>query len=186
MFWIVVLEKTLESPLDCKDTTLVNPKGNQPWTFIGRADAKAPILWPPDAKSQLIRIRPWCWERLKAGGKGDRGWDGWIASLTQLIRVWASSGRWWRTGKCGVLPFMGSQRVRHDWATEQQHTYPGQHPGGRGAASKGLERVATLGAKELDGASQFWEAGQYVPLIGCDESGTLPLWSASQKPITPV
>ena len=65
--------------------------------------------------------RPWCWERLKAGGEGgDRGWDGWMASLTQWTRVWANSGRWWRTGKPGVLQSMGSQRVSHDWATEQK------------------------------------------------------------------
>ena len=65
--------------------------------------------------------RPWCWERLKAGGAvGDRGWDGWMASLTQWTRVWANSGREWRTGKPGVLQSMGSQRVGHDWVTEQQ------------------------------------------------------------------
>ena len=65
--------------------------------------------------------RPWCWERLKARGEGgDRGWDGWMASPTWGIWVWASSRRWWRTGKRGVLLSMGSQRVGHDWATEQQ------------------------------------------------------------------
>ena len=64
--------------------------------------------------------RPWCWKRLKAGRKGeDRGWDGWMESLTQWTWVWANSGRWWRTGKPGVLQFMGSQRVGHDWATKQ-------------------------------------------------------------------
>ena len=59
-FWVVVLEKTLESPLDNKEIKPVNPKGNQPWIFIGRTDAEAeaPILWPPDAKSQLIRKDP--------------------------------------------------------------------------------------------------------------------------------
>ena len=63
--------------------------------------------------------RPWCWERLKVGGEGDnRGWDGWMASLTQRTWVWVSSGCWWWTGKPGVLQSMGSQRVRHDWATE--------------------------------------------------------------------
>ena len=63
--------------------------------------------------------RLWCWEGLGAGGEGDdRGWDGWIASLTQWTLVWASSGSWWWTGKPGVLQSMGSQRVRHDWATE--------------------------------------------------------------------
>ena len=63
--------------------------------------------------------RPWCWERLKAGGQGDnRGWDGWMASLTQWTWVWVNSGRWWWTGRSGVLRFVGWQRVRHDWATE--------------------------------------------------------------------
>ena len=65
--------------------------------------------------------RPWCWERLRARGEGDdRGWDGWMASLTQQTWVWASSGRWWRTGKPGMLQSMGMQRVRHDLVTEQQ------------------------------------------------------------------
>ena len=61
--------------------------------------------------------RPWCWERLKAGGEGDnRGWDGWMASQTQWAWVWASSGSRWWTGKPGVLQSMGSQRVRHtEW-----------------------------------------------------------------------
>ena len=67
--------------------------------------------------------RPWCWERLMAGGEGDdRGWDGWMASLTQWTWVWASSRSWWWTGKPGVLLFMGLQRVRHDWVTEHQQT----------------------------------------------------------------
>ena len=65
--------------------------------------------------------RPRCWKRLRAGTeRGDRGWDGWMASLTQWTWVWANSGRYWRTGKPGVLCFMRSQRVRHDLATEQQ------------------------------------------------------------------
>ena len=63
--------------------------------------------------------RPWCLERLKAGGEGDnRRWDGWMASLSQWTWVWASSGSWWWTGRPGVLQSMGSRRVRHDWATE--------------------------------------------------------------------
>ena len=71
--------------------------------------------------------RPWCWERLKAGGEGDdRGWDGWMASSTW---VWANSGRWWRTGKPSVLQSMGSQRVRHDWEAEQQQI-PGKNARG--------------------------------------------------------
>ena len=63
--------------------------------------------------------RPLCWERLKMGGGGDdRGWDGWMASLTQWTWVWVKSGSWWWTGRPGVLQSMGSQRVGHDWATE--------------------------------------------------------------------
>ena len=65
--------------------------------------------------------RPWCWERLTAGEEGgNRGWDGWTASLTQWTEVWASSRRWWRTGKPGVLQSMRLQRVRRDLGTEQQ------------------------------------------------------------------
>ena len=63
--------------------------------------------------------RPWCWERLKAGGEGDdRGWDGWMASLIQWTWVWVNSGSWRWTGKPGILLLMGLQRVGHDWATE--------------------------------------------------------------------
>ena len=158
----MVLEKTLESPLDCKEIQPVHPKGDQSWMFIGRSvvEAEAPVLWLPDVKVKslscvwlfgtprtvayqvppsmgfsrhqywsglpfpslgifltqgsnpglphcrqtlllseppvkknwLSRKKPWCWERLKAGGKGDdRGCEGWIASLTRWTRVWASS-----------------------------------------------------------------------------------------------
>ena len=63
--------------------------------------------------------RLWCWERLRAGEEGnDRGWDGWMASPTQWTWVWVDSGSWWRTGRPGVLQFMASQRVGHNWATE--------------------------------------------------------------------
>ena len=67
--------------------------------------------------------RPWCWERLRAGGEGDdRGWDGWMASPTQWTWVWMHSRSWWWTGRPGVLCFMGSQRVRHDWVTELNYS----------------------------------------------------------------
>ena len=64
--------------------------------------------------------RPWCWERLKAGEGDDRGWNRWMASPTQQTWVWANCRRQWRTGKPGVLQSMGSQRLGHDWMTEQQ------------------------------------------------------------------
>ena len=67
--------------------------------------------------------RPWCWERLKAGGEGDnREWDGWMASLTWWTWVWVNSGSWWWTGRPGMLQFMGSQGVGHDWVTELNWT----------------------------------------------------------------
>ena len=66
-----------------------------------------------------VTSKHWCWEGLGAGVEGDdRGWDGWMASPTQQSWVWVNSGSWWWTGRPGVLQFMGSQRVGHDWATE--------------------------------------------------------------------
>ena len=95
-------------------------RSNQSWIFIGRTDAEAetPILWPPDAKNWLIGKDPDVGKDLKAGGEGDdRGWDGWMASLTQWTWVWVGSGRWCWTGP-GMLQSMGSQRLRYNWATE--------------------------------------------------------------------
>ena len=83
-FWTVVLEKTLEGPLDCKKIQPVHTKGDQFWVFIGRTDAKAetPVLWPPHVKSWLWK-RPWYLEGLGAGREGDdRWWVGWMASPT--------------------------------------------------------------------------------------------------------
>ena len=98
-FWPVVLEKTLESLLGCKEIQPVHPKGNHSWIFTGRTDAEAPVPWPPDAKELTNLKRPWCWERSKVGGEGTyRGWDDWMASLTWCTWVWASSGSWWWTG----------------------------------------------------------------------------------------
>ena len=120
-FWTVVLEKTLECPLDYKEIQPVHPKGDQSWVFIGRTDVEAeiPILWPPHEKSWLIWKDPDAGKDLRAGGEGDdRGWDGWMASPTQWTCIWVNSGSWWWAGRPGVLRFMGLQRVRHDWATE--------------------------------------------------------------------
>ena len=122
-FWIVVLEKTLESPLDCKEIQPVHSKGDQPSVFFGRTDAKAetPILW-------LMRRADSLEKTLMLGGNGDRrrrgrwGWDGWMASPTRWMWVWVNTGRWWWTGRPGVLQFMGSQRVGHDWVTELNWT----------------------------------------------------------------
>ena len=105
-FCTVVLEKTLESPLDCREIQPVHPKRNQSWIFIGRTDAEAEtlILWPPDVKNWLIWKDPDAGKDWRQGGEGDdRGWDGWMASLTLWTWVWVSSGSWWWTEKPGVL-----------------------------------------------------------------------------------
>ena len=119
-FWTVVLKKTLESPLNCKEIQPVHPKGNQSWIFIGRTDTEAetPILWPPDVKNGLIG------KTLKLGKieggrrRFDRGWDGWMASPTQWTWIWESSGSWWWARRPCMLWFMESQRVGHDCMTE--------------------------------------------------------------------
>ena len=113
-FWTVVLEKTLESPLDCKEIQLVHPKGDQSWVFIGRTDVEAetPILWPPDAKSWLIWKDPDAGKDWRQEEKGTTE-DGWMGSPTQWTWVWVDSGSWWWTGRPGMLWFIG-----HDWATE--------------------------------------------------------------------
>ena len=119
-FWTVVLEKTLESPLDCKESQRVYPKRYQSWIFIGRTDVEAetPMLWPPDVKNWLIWKDPDDGKiegRLRRGG---RRWDGWIASSTQWTWVWVNSGIWWWIGKPGMLWSMGMQRAGHHWVTE--------------------------------------------------------------------
>ena len=112
-FWTVVLEKTLESPLDCKEIKPIYPKGNQFWIFIGRTDAEAetPILWPPDAKNWFIWKDPDAGKDWRQEEKGMTevemiGWHHWLWTC-----LWVSSGSWWWTAKPGVLQSMASQRV---------------------------------------------------------------------------
>ena len=114
----LVLEKTLERPLNCKEFQPVHPKGDQSWMFIGRTDVKLKLQYFGHWWEDLTHWkRPWCWERLRAGGEeDDRGWGGWMASLAQWRWVWVNSGSWWWTGRPGMLQFMGSQRVGHtEW-----------------------------------------------------------------------
>ena len=117
-FQTMVLEKTLESPLDYKEIQPVHSKGNQSWIFFRRTDAEAetPILWPPDAKNWLTRKDPesgkeWRWE--EKGTTEDERLDGIIDAMKSW--VWVSSGSLPWTGKPGFLQSMGSQRARHDW-----------------------------------------------------------------------
>ena len=86
-FWTMMLEKTLESPLDCKEIQPVHLKGNQSWIFVGRTDVEAetPIFWPPDAKSWLNLKRPWCWERLKVEGDGGQQRMRWLDGITDSM-----------------------------------------------------------------------------------------------------
>ena len=119
------LEKTFESPLDCKEIQPVHLQGYQSWVFIGRTDSEAetPVLWPPHAKSWLIGKDPDAGRGWGAGVEGDnRGWGGWMVSPTRWAWDWVNSGSWWWTEGPGVLWFMGSQRVGHDWATELNWT----------------------------------------------------------------
>ena len=156
-FRTVVLEKTVESSLYSKEFKPVNPKENQPWIFVGRtnAEAEAPVIWHLMQRADSWK-RPWCWERLKAGGEaGNRGWDDWMASLTQWTWAWANSRRWWRTRKPGVLQSMGSQRVRHNWATTTI-----------GGISKRQESTVRVLLSQAPSQLQFWlDVGSSIPFL---------------------
>jgi len=125
-FWTVVLEKTLESPLNCKEIQPVHRKGDQSWVLIGRADAEAetPILWPPDVKSWLIGKDPYAgrdWEQEEKGMTEVR----WLDGITDSMHMsWVNSGSWWWTGRLGVLQFVGlqSQTRLSDWTELNWHS----------------------------------------------------------------
>ena len=125
-FWTVVLEKTLESPLDCKEIQPVHPKGNQSWIFIGRtnAEAKTPILLPPDEKNWLIWKDPDAGKDWRREEKGTTEVEmvGW-ASLTRRTWIWASSGSWWWIGKPGVLQYMQSQSYTSEQLNGPEHCF---------------------------------------------------------------
>ena len=120
-FWTVVLEKTLKSPLDCKEIHPVHPKGDQSWIFIGRTDAEAEtlILWPPDAKSWLPGkdLDAWKdWRQEKRVTEDEMvGWHHWLNGHEFEQALGGCKGQ-----KPGVLQSMGPKRVGHDWATQQQ------------------------------------------------------------------
>ena len=108
-----------------KEIQPVHPKGDQSWVFFGRNDAKVetPVLWPPHVKSWLIGKESDAgrdWGQVRRGRQRMRWLDG---IIDQWTWVWVNSGCWWWTGRPGVLRFMGSERVRHDWATELNSVY---------------------------------------------------------------
>ena len=112
--------RRLLSPLDCKEIQPVHSE-DQPWDFFGRNDAKAetPVLWQPHVKSWLIGKDSDAGRDWGQGGEGDdTGWDGWMASPTRCTWILVNSGSWWWTERPGVLWFMESQIVGHNWATE--------------------------------------------------------------------
>ena len=118
-FWTVVLEKPWESlgwqgdPISPSKRSVLGVHWKE-WCWSWNSNTSA--NW---CKELTHLKRPWCWERLRAGGEGgNRGWDDWMASPTQWTWVWVDSGSWWWTGRSGVLQSMGSQRVKHNWATE--------------------------------------------------------------------
>ena len=122
-FWTVVLEKTLESPLDCKEIQPVHSK-DHPGRSLEGMMLKLKLQYFGHLMRRVAHWkRFWCWEGFGAGEEGDDGgWDGWMASPTRWTRVWVNSGSWWWTRRPGVLQFMGSQRVRHYWETELNWT----------------------------------------------------------------
>ena len=121
--WTAVLEKTLESPLQGYPTSPFWRRSTlgflwKEWCLSWNSSTLA-----TSCEELTHWKRLWCWEGLEAGGEGDdRGWDGWTASLTRWTWVWVNSRSWWWTGRPGVLRFMGSQRVGHDWASELNWT----------------------------------------------------------------
>ena len=126
-FWTVVLEKTLESPLDCKEIQSVNPKENQSWMFIGRTDAEAetPILWPPDVKNWFTGKDPDAgkdWGQEEKGTTEDEmfGWHHWLNE--HEFEQAPGDGEGQGSLAC-CSPWMGSQRVGHNWVTQLKWTH---------------------------------------------------------------
>ena len=148
-FWIVVLEKTLDGPLDCKDIKPVNPKGNQPWTFIERINAEAPILWPPHAKSWLI----WKdldagkdWRQTEKGQQKMRRLDSITNSIdmnvSKLWKIVEDTGAWY----AAVDEVVKTQTRLRDWKTttspkliKSQHPFRKIKVGPQQANSQGME-----------------------------------------------
>ena len=177
-FWTVVLEKTLESPLDCKEIQPVHSKRDQSWNVHWKD-----WCWSWNSNTlaswceQLTHLkRPWCCKRLKVGGEGDnrgdrRGqqWDGWMASPTRWTWVWVESGSWWWTGRPGVLRFIESQRVRHDWVTELNWCVRKEH-----TATKHHSHISLLITEERRGISPAKAGRHPLSQVSAPVRGQLP------------
>ena len=181
MLWIV-WEKTRESLMGSKEIKPVHPKGNQSWIFIRRTDAEAeaPVLRPPDAKSLTHRKRPWCWEILKAKDEeGGRGWDGWMASLTWWTWVWATFRRMLRIDDPGFL--LQADRVAEshmwlsDWTTANVHAASGGYTSWVGWKYCGechLQRAWVQGV--IQAAEKHSQFAYLSTLLDSEPSGGLP------------
>ena len=119
-FWTVVLEKPLESPLDCKEIQPSILKEISPGCYLEGMMLKLKfpyfghLMWRVDSLEKTLM-----WEGLAPrGDRDERGWDGWMASVTRWTWVWATSRSWWWTGRPGMLRFTGSQRIGHNWVTD--------------------------------------------------------------------
>ena len=186
-FWTVVLEKTLESPLDCNEIQPVLLKGNRSWVFIGKTDAEAEtlVLWPPDAKSWLIGKDPDVrrdWGHEKGTTEDEMVWwhhclDGHEFEL--------NSRSWWWTGRPGMLWVMGSQWVGHDWATELSwyplYTYTLQkslpcHGKGACATQWSYEpcHAGPLKMGQVKRSDEMWSSGE--------GNGNLPQYCCLENP----
>ena len=179
----MVLEKTLESPLDCKEIQPVHSKGDQPWCSLEGIMLKLKLQYFGHLMQRVDSIGKDsdAGEGLGAEGKGDdRGWDGWMASPTQWTWVWMNSRRWWWTRRPGMLRFMGSQRVGHNWATElnwkHQLNYP-QHGiiPSRPVLASNVQKPLSWIAKYIK-ASPLWHSSHHCwPLQVIPSS---PWWSS--------